>query len=50
MDALLALSPEDVTSSFLALGGAMVAAGAGCGFVAWFLGTPIRVVLSIFDA
>lgn len=50
MDSLLALAPEEVTSSFLSLGGAMVAAGAASGFVAWFLGTPVRVVLSIFDA
>lgn len=50
MDAFLALAPSDVTSSFLSLGAAMVAAGAGCGLVAFFLGAPFRVVLSVFDA
>lgn len=50
MDALLGFAPSDVTDAFLQLGAAMVAAGAACGFVAWFLGVPFRVVFSVFDA
>lgn len=49
MDALLALAPDDCTTSLLSLVAPLCVAGVGLGLLGWFVGSAWQIFAAIFD-